>query len=173
MIANVIWLYYVPFEIFQRAFPLFVIFVILCEAGILTAARVPWRRSLSCSIVANLASYVLGYLLVAMVRGTLLPANSPETFNLQSHLWRGFFIAFVLSVLIEVLVYSWMIRGHGFRRLLLLSTAANLASYSLVIGVNWEACRDVTRQMRVFPARSATPEQTGDANASPTKSDQK
>ena len=123
MIANVIWLYYVPFEIFQRAFPLFVIFVILCEAGILTAARVPWRRSLSCSIVANLASYVLGYLLVAMVRGTLLPANSPETFNLQSHLWRGFFIAFVLSVLIEVLVYSWMIRGHRFRRLLLLSTA--------------------------------------------------
>lgn len=34
MIANVIRLYYFPFEIFQRAFPFFVIFVIFCNVQV-------------------------------------------------------------------------------------------------------------------------------------------
>lgn len=156
MIANVIWLYTVPFAIFQRAFPLFVIFVILCEAGILSAARVPWRRSLICSTIANILSYVAGFLLVVMARGTLLPDDS-STFMLQSHLWRGIFIAFVLSVVIEALVYRWIIREYRFRRLLLLAFATNFVSYSVTIGVNWDACRNVTKQMRVFPSESTPP----------------
>ena len=158
MLANVIWLYYVPFAIFERAFPLFVIFVISCEAAILTAARVPWRRSLICSLLANGLSYGLGFSLVVLFKGTLLPADSPETFVLQSHLWRGFFIAFVLSVAIEALVYHWMIRGRGFKQLLPLAVAANFVSYTLVIAVNWEACRGVTRQMHVISGHSAMPD---------------
>lgn len=152
MIANVIWLYSFPFAIFQRAFPLFVIFVILCEAGIISAARVPGRRSLICSTIANLLSYAVGFLLVIMARGSLLPDDS-STFMLQSHLWRGIIIAFILSVFIEALVYRWIIRDYGFRRLLLLAVAANFVSYSVTIGVNWDALSNVTRQMRVIPTK--------------------
>jgi hypothetical protein len=152
MIANVIWLYSVPFAIFQRAFPLFVIFVILCEAGIISAARVPGRRSLICSTIANLLSYAVGFLLVMTARGSLLPDDS-STFMLQSHLWRGIIIAFILSVFIEALVYRWIIRDYSFRRLLLLAVAANFVSYSVTIGVNWDALSNVTRQMRVIPTK--------------------
>ena len=155
MIANVIWLYSVPFGIFQLAFPLFGIFVILCEAGILSAARVPGRRSLICSTFANILSYAVGFLLVMMARGTLLPDDS-STFMLQSHLWRGILIAFILSVLIEALVYRWIIRDYSFRILLLLAVAANFVSYSVTIGVNWDALRNVTRQMRVIPTEIQT-----------------
>jgi hypothetical protein len=156
MIANVFWLYSVPFAIFQRAFPLLVSFVVLCEAGIISATRVPGRRSLICSTIANILSYVVGFLLVMMARGTLLPDDS-STFMLQSHLWRGIFIAFILSVFIESLVYRWMIRDFSFRRLLLLAFAANFVSYSVTIGFNWDALRNVTRQMRAFPTESAPP----------------
>ena len=152
MIANVIWLYSVPFAIFQRAFPLFVIFVILCEAGIISAARVPGRRSLICSTIANILSYAVGFLLVMTARGSLLPDDS-STFMLQSHLWRGILIAFILSVFIEALVYRWIIRDYSFRRLLLLAVAANFVSYSVTIGVNWDALSNVTRQMRVIPTK--------------------
>ena len=156
MIANVIWLYSFPFAIFQRAFPLFAIFVILFEAGILSAARVPGRRSLICSTIANILSYVVGFLLVMMARGTLLPDDS-STFMLQSHLWRGILIAFILSVFIEALVYRWMVRNYSFQRLLLLAVAANFVSYAVTIGVNWDVLRNVTQQMRVFPTRSVAP----------------
>ena len=164
MIANVIWLYHVPFAIFQLAFPFFVIFVILCEAAILTAGRIPWRRSLVCSVVANIASYVAGFLLVGMNRGVLLP-DSRETFTLQSHLWLGFAIAFVLSVLIEALIYRWLIRPHEFRRLWLLAFAANLASYAVIIGVNWDACRNVTQQMRPISVRPAASSDSVDGDS--------
>ena len=152
MIANVIWLYSVPFAIFQRAFPLFVIFVILCEAGIISAARVPGRRSLICSTIANFISYAVAFLLVMTARGSLLPDDS-STFMLQSHLWRGILIAFILSIFIETLVYRWMVRDYSFLRLLLLAVAANFVSYSVTIGVNWDALSNVTRQMRVIPAK--------------------
>jgi hypothetical protein len=157
MIANVIWLYDVPFAIFQRAFPFFVIFVILCEAAILTAGRIPLRRSLVCSIAANVSSYVVGFLLVSLSRGTLLPRSS-ESFMLQSHLWRGFVIAFILSVLTEGLVYRWMIRDCRFRKIILLVLAANFASYATTIAVNWDLISNVTRQMRWIPTKSSIPD---------------
>lgn len=153
MIANVIWLYSVPFAIFQRAFPLFVIFVILCEAGIISAARVPGRRSLICSTIAYFLSYAVGFLLVMTSRGSLLPGDS-STFMLQSHLWRGILIAFILSIFIEALVYRWIIRDYSFRRLLLLAVAANVVSYSVTIGVNWDALSNVSRQMRAIPTKT-------------------
>ncbi len=156
MIANVFWLYSVPFAILQRAFPLLVIFVILCEAGIISAARVPGRRSLICSIIANIISYIFGFLLVMMARGSLLPDDS-STFMLQSHLWRGILIAFILSVFIEALVYRLMIQDLSLQRLFLLALAANFVSYSVTIGFNWTELRDVTQQMRWRPIESVTP----------------
>jgi hypothetical protein len=162
MIANVIWLYSFPFAIFQRWFPLLVIFVIVGEAAILTAGRIPWKRSLICSLVGNVASYVAGFLLVGMSRGVFLP-DGRETFTLQSHLWLGFAIAYVLSVVVEAPIYRWLIRPQDFRRLLLLAFAANLASYAAIIAVNWDACRNVTQQMGPLPERpAASSDQVGE-----------
>ena len=90
-----------PFAIFQRAFPVFVIVVVLGEAAILTAGRIPWRQSLACSLVANISSYIVGFLIVGMSRGGAWLPGGPETFRLQSHLWFGFTIAFVPSVVID------------------------------------------------------------------------
>ncbi len=73
MLANVIWLYYWPFSLFQRAFPIVAVLVVAVEAGILVAARVPWRRSLVGSFLANAASNLLGIFLVSLFRGSILP----------------------------------------------------------------------------------------------------
>ena len=172
MLANVIWLYYWPFYLFgTHRFPLVALIVVLLEAAVLFAARVSWQRSLISSLVANAVSYFVGLLLVSALRGsTLLPDASPETFIEQSHLWRGFIIAYVLTVPIEALLYRAIIRSQRLPRLLMLAAIANLASYAVVIAVNWRSSHEVLRQMQILPDLRYVPDESPTSNSSDTKS---
>ena len=152
-LANVIWLYYWPYHLLSSdGFYWMAGLTLLVEAAVFRLARWPWVRSLVAAGIANAASYCLGGWVVRVLRmGGGLPDNSPETFIEPVHLWAGFAVAFGLSVAIEAPMCRLVLRSVHLARVLGVVFLANLASYALLIGVNWKASNDVLWQMRTPP----------------------
>ena len=98
-----------------------------------------WRRSLGWVAVANLTSFIVGFVGLAFI-ALALPGRSfmvpqPLGFPPWDHyhviFWQ-FFVAYLVSVLVEFGVYRLFSRRRVVHRLLAATFMSNLASYAVI-----------------------------------------
>lgn len=136
ILANALWLYYMPYRLLVVWFPLMVVVTVLGEAWILGRVVGSWKKCVGISIAANIASWLIGQLGVSALRGSVLPDEFPESFYTTKHLLAGFGVAFLMSVVIEAIVWKMAFKCLSWERAAKFLVLANLFSYASILIVN-------------------------------------
>lgn len=136
ILANVIWVYYLPYFILTGFFPLVAVATVLLEAWLMGRGLRAWKKCLWISLLANLSSWLLGWLFVAASRGIVLPDRPPATYFDLQHLLAAFGVAYLLSAGIELFFWKAAFRRLSWKRMGERVFFANFVSYGLTLGVS-------------------------------------
>gem|GEM_PF-1953234 len=108
---------------------------------------IPWPRLAFITLIANLCSWFLGVALSLVLPSGLIPKAIPNRGNPISIITQGphfdrlliygFILAFLLSIFVEYFVWRAFQRSNPVRGLFATCTLANIASYSILVGISY------------------------------------
>ena len=140
ILANVIWASNWPFWFWWLPVSTFVGFIAeFFSFHIYQRCCHSWRRSLCLVTVANMASFVGGFIGMGVIGASLPDRSFMGPDPLAYPPWQRyyviplqFFAAYFLSVLIEFAIYRRMFRKRPVHRLATATAMSNLASYAII-----------------------------------------